>query len=177
VRGTIATVSTDRLKTAARAIQNLDPMIRYRCLYRGKVIAQNAGNLGTVDVRPYDPMLPDMAGIPLRHGVPGLTVQVVPGCSIEVGFDDGRPDRPYAALWSVDASAVRVVLSATSLELGGANPTNAAVLGTAHFADLITVMTAIGGALTTLGQVAGGLACTSFVSGLPSKLSTTVRVK
>lgn len=167
-------MSTDRLKSAARSLQNLDPLIRYRCMYRGKVIGQSGQ---TVDVRPYDPLLPDMAGIPLRHGVPGLQVQVTLGCSIQIGWDDGRPDRPFAALWSTDASAIRIVIPATTLELGGANPTDAAVLGTAHFTQLATVMGAIGTALTELGQMSAGTACTAFVAGLPSQLSAVVRVK
>ena len=178
-------MSTDRLKTAARALQNLDPMIRYRMLYRGKVIGQRDG---TVDVRPYDASLPDMAGIPLRHGIPGLVVQVALGCSIQIGFDDGRPDRPFAALWSTDASAVRISIPATLLELGGENPPNAAVLGTAHFATLSTAMTTLASAMTALAGIgvlsaivpalgSAASACTAQATALPSQLSTTVRVK
>lgn len=166
-------MSVDRLKAAGRAVVGLDPMIRYRCLYRCKVVGQSGD---TVDVRPYDASLPDMARIPLRHGVPGLKVQVTPGCSVQVGFDDGRPDRPFAALWSTDAAAVRVVLEGTSVELGNAYPVDFAIKGTTQIAQLVAVMTAIGEGMTALGQTAAASACASFVGVAPLALSSNVKV-
>ena len=166
-------MSVDRLKAAGRAVVGLDPMIRYRCLYRCKVVGQSGG---TVDVRPYDTSLPDMARIPLRHGVPGLQVEVSAGCSVQVGFDDGRPDRPFAALWDTDAAAVRAVLVGSSVELGSSSPVDFAAKGTALVEKLTTVMTAIGSALGELGQAAGASACTTFVSTASTTLSTKVKV-
>jgi hypothetical protein len=166
-------MSADRLKNAFRDSQSTDPMIRYRCLYRGKVMAQSDG---TVDVRPFDPILPDMAGIPLRHGVPGLSVTVSPGCTIQIGWDDGRPDRPFAALWSTDASAVKVTLAATTLELGAAGATEAAVLGTNLTNQLASLATSIGSAMTSLGQYQAAGDCASFAGAVSGALSGKVRV-
>ena len=166
-------MSVDRMKAAGRAVVGLDPMIRYRCLYRCKVVGQSGG---TVDVRPYDPALPDMARIPLRHGVPGLQVEVSAGCSVQVGFDDGRPDRPFAALWDTDASALRVVIVGSSVELGSASPADAAVKGTSLVDKLNTVIGAIGSALGELGQSGGASACTTFTATASSTLSTKVKV-
>lgn len=166
-------MSVDRLKAAGRAVVGLDPMIRYRCLYRCKVVGQSGD---VVDVRPYDTALPDMARIPLRHGVPGLQVQVTPGCSVQVGFDDGRPDRPFAALWSTDASAVRVVIAGASVELGEASPSNYAVKGDALISELTSVIGSIGGAMFSLGQLGVAADCASFVSSASSTLSTKVKV-
>lgn len=108
-------MSVDRLKAAGRAVVGLDPMIRYRCLYRCKVVGQSGD---VVDVRPYDASLPDMAKIPLRHGVPGLRVQVVPGSYLLVGWENGRPDKPFAALWNPDVHAIKVSVVADQVELG-----------------------------------------------------------
>ena len=163
---------SDRLKDAARTLQGLDPMIRYRCLYRGKVIGQTGQ---TVDVRPYDPLLPDMAGIPLRHGVPGITVSVTPGCSVQVGWDDGRPDRPFAALWSSDASAVSITIDTPSLGLGS-SATHAAVYGPELARALTTLAGSLGTAMTSLGQSVAAAACATFSSALPATLSPKVRV-
>jgi hypothetical protein len=150
-------MSVDRLKAAGRAVVGLDPMIRYRCLYRCKVVGQSGD---TVDVRPYDSALPDMARIPLRHGVPGLKIQVTPGCSVQVGFDDGRPDRPFAALWSTDATAVRVCLAGTSVELGAWGAVEPLILGASRVAVETTE-------LQNLVQQFESLALTCDKAGLP----------
>lgn len=181
-------MSVDRLKAAGRAVVGLDPMIRYRCLYRCKVVGQSGNN---VDVRPYDPALPDMASIPLRHGVPGLKIQVAPGCSVQVGFDDGRPDRPFAALWSTDASALRVCLEGTSVELGAWGAIEPVILGasraTAETAELQNLVDQFEGLAITCDAAGAPLQSLSpglrlvkdtfqtLLSALPATLSTTVK--
>jgi hypothetical protein len=168
-------MSADRLKDAWKAAQGVDPMIRYRCIYRAKVLGQS-GDLQAVDVRPFDASLPDMADIPLRHGVPGIKAQVSPGCSVQIGWDDGRPDRPFAALWSADASALRLVLDCPSLELGAEQPTDFAVKGTSQLQQLVTALTACAAGFTLLGQTATAGTITTAVAQLPLTLSTRVRI-
>jgi hypothetical protein len=168
-------VSADRLKDAMRALQALDPMHPYRRIYRAEVIAQSA-DLQRVDVRPFDVSLPDMAGIELRHGAPGIKVQVALGCSIQIGWDDGKPNQPFAALWSADATAIRVVIPATMLELGQENAANFAVKGTAQLAQLSAAFTAISTALFKLGQLSESATVATAAAQLPSTLSTIVRV-
>jgi hypothetical protein len=168
-------VSADRLKDAMRAMQALEPMHPYRRIYRAKVIAQSA-DLHHVDVRPFDPSLPDMAGIELRHGVPGIKVQVALGCSVQIGWDDGKPTQPFAALWSADATAVRVVIPATMIELGQENAPDFAVKGTAQLAQLSAAFAAISAALFKLGQLTESATVATAASQLPATLSTIVRV-
>lgn len=89
----------DRLKGAfGAAAKRADPFLLYRCMYRAKLKAQSTDRL-RVDVQPEDPLLPPMSNIPLRHGIPGLTVSVSAGAMLMVGWENGRPDRPFAALW------------------------------------------------------------------------------
>jgi len=166
---------SDRLKTALRAASAVDPLVRYRCLYRAKVLGQS-GDLQKVSVRPFDSSLPDMADIPLRHGVPGIKVQVQRGCTVQVGWDDGRPDRPFAALWSAEASALRVCIVSPSVEIGTANPTDFAVLGTSQLEQLSSAFTTIAGALTGLGKIQEGMAIMAVVAQLPMTLSPHVRL-
>ena len=146
-------MSQDRLKQAFRDLQRLDPMLPYQRIYRAKVVGQS-GDLQRVDVRPFDPSLPDMAGIELRHGVPGIKVQVAPGCSVQVGWDDGKPDRPFAALWSTDATAIRVVIPATALELGSENPVDFAMLGTTFQLSLTAFLGILTAYVTAIQAVA-----------------------
>jgi len=112
-------MSTDRVKGAWSSIQNLqDPMGAYARMYRAKVVAQT-GDADEVGVRPDDTSLPDMARVPLRHGIPGAHVQVALGSYVLVGWDDGRPDKAFAALWNSDAHAIKVSFAADVLNLGG----------------------------------------------------------
>ena len=164
---------SDRLKAAWKAAQGVDPLTMYRIIYRAKVIAQSGD---TVSVRPFDASLPDMADIPLRHGVPGLKVTVQPGCTVQIGWDDGRPDSPFAGLWSTDASAIRISIPASLLELGGINLTEQAVLGTSQLQQLVAAFTACAAGLTSLGQASQAAAITAAVSALPMTLSPGVRV-
>lgn len=174
-------MSADRLKDAWKASQGADPMVRYRCIYRAKVLGQS-GNLQAVSVRPFDASLPDMADIPLRHGVPGIKVQVEPGCSVQIGWDDGRPDRPFAALWSTDAAAMKVSIVADVVNLGSDGATEPAVLGNQWRTLMNTVLTLLA---THTHPVSGALAApspnlvtfTTEAAGLSSKLSTVVKVE
>ena len=40
-----------------------------------------------------------LSNVPIRHGVPGVRVRVVVGSRVLLGFENGDPRRPYAALW------------------------------------------------------------------------------
>jgi hypothetical protein len=161
-------VSQQRLVQALRAIQRFEPMHAYRRLYRAKFIGQSA-DLQRVDVRPYDPSLPDMAGIELRHGIPGAKVQVSSGCTLQVGWDDGKPDKPFAALWSSDASATRIVFPVgTSLELGTDGATEAAMLGTKWKEFETRILQALSSHIHAGVQTGGG------VSGPSADLASTI---
>lgn len=168
-------MSADRLRAAWKAVQGTDPLIRYRCIYRAKVISQS-GDLQTVGVRPMDPTLPDMDGIPIRHGIPGVRVQVEPGCTIQIGWDDGRPDRPFAALWSSDARATRIVIPSPNLELGSENPPDFALKGTAAVSEIAGALNEIAGALFTLGQIPSSITVAAAAANLPGTLSTRVSI-
>jgi len=123
---------TDRTASAWGSMQAAqDPMGLYASMYRAKVLAQN-GDADFVDVRPEDPRLPDMMKIPLRHGVPGLRVQVEIGSYLLIGWDDGQPNKPFAALWNRDTHAVRVSLVADQLNLGSRTATEAFIHGTSY---------------------------------------------
>jgi hypothetical protein len=111
-----------------------NPGLDHLALYRATLTAQSS-DLATVDVRPDDARLPEMSGIPLRTGVPGAVAQVSPGAILLVGWDDGNPARPFAALWDQGAAVLRLTLNASKVELGGhfSSPadalTNGVVLG------------------------------------------------
>lgn len=91
-------------------------------LYPATVRAQNGD---TVDVDPDDASIKagGLQGIPLRHGLPGITLELDVSQSPRVllGFEGGDPKRPFAALWSSGGTAkigsVLIAQNAGSLAL------------------------------------------------------------
>lgn len=67
--------------------------------FTAQVIRQAAD--GTLDLLPDDLRIRSqgLQGVPIRHGLPGVTVEVLPGGRVLLAFDGGDPSRPYAALW------------------------------------------------------------------------------
>jgi hypothetical protein len=125
-------MNADRSLAAWTGMQDAqDPMGPYARIYRARVVAQ-ADDADEVDVRPDDALLPDMAKIPLRHGIPGLRVQVALGSYVRVGWDDGRPDKPFAALWNGETHVIKLTLVADQIKLGSRTASEAMIRGTSY---------------------------------------------
>ena len=90
----------------------------YLALYRGKVVQQAKGT-NTLDVLPDDKRLPSMARVPMRHGVPGLTVTVPDGSSVLIGWENGDPSKPYCCLWEGAEATIQLTLNAGKIYLAG----------------------------------------------------------
>lgn len=111
----------DRQKEALATLARGAVFDDYSGVFRAKVLKQHP-NRRRVDVQPEDPRLPAMSNIPLRVGVPGVEVVILPGHQVLVGFDNGWPDRPYATGWVPgDGGTVpaKLTLNAQVTELGG----------------------------------------------------------
>ena len=173
-------MSSDRTKAAWEGLRLLqDPTAAYARLYRAKVVAQT-GDENLVDVRPDDHALPDMARIPLRHGVPGLRVQLKLGSYVQVGWEDGEPDKPFAGLWDAEASVEKVSIVADELLLGGRSASEQLVFGTTFKAALDALAAALSAALSSAVTTDSGVAvaaCNLLLSALPNVpyLSSKVR--
>jgi hypothetical protein len=102
---------------ARGAIPDLD----YKGTFPAMLLKQHS-NRRRVDVAPVDPRLPRMVDIPLKVGVPGVEVVISPGHLVLVGWENGRPDRPYATLWDPGTNGTeRITFHADKIELGGTN--------------------------------------------------------
>ncbi len=94
-----------------------------------QVISQAAD--GTLDLQPDDTRLraQGLQSVPIRHGLPGVQVEVAAGERVLLGFDGGDPRKPYAALWHEGSmkkltvtAATAVVVNAPTVEIGGTQP-------------------------------------------------------
>lgn len=79
---------------ARRALREVD----YLAVYPSKVVQQNGD--GTLDVLADSPRIALPRAIRYRT-LPGLELTVPAGTRVAVGFEQGDPSRPYAALWEL----------------------------------------------------------------------------
>jgi hypothetical protein len=98
----------------------------YTAPYLATVVGQNGD--GTLELRSGDSRIPSMSKVPIRTGVPGLTVaQVTSGAVAIVEFENCDPARPVVTGWRL-GSATRVALDAEVILGGGlATTTRAAI--------------------------------------------------
>lgn len=95
------------------------PRLDYSALYPSVVVKQ----VGlTVEI------LPDaeaarglgLTEVPIRHGLPGATVTVMPGARVLLGFDEQSPGKPYVALWDTAAPFVTMTIGGLAVTPQGA---------------------------------------------------------
>ncbi len=82
--------------------------IDYAQSYPCSVVKQS-GDL--LDVVPDNPKIKGdgLTKLPIRHGVPGMRVEVTKGARCRVRFDNGNPSEPYVALWDFAAGDVTLI--------------------------------------------------------------------
>jgi hypothetical protein len=148
-------MTLDRLKESiAQVVRALLPPFDYvYALQPSKVIKQDADY--TLQIRPDNPALPDLVGVPVRTGIPGVRATVAPGARVLLGFENGDPRRPVAHLWE-SASVTKLEIDATQIVLNGGtakvarenDPINAGTvtaLGVAPGAPIVFIYTPAGG--------------------------------
>jgi hypothetical protein len=110
-------MTADRLKESIFALVRAAlPTLDYYALYRGKVVTQSGDK---VDVIPDDSRIPDMSAIPIKLGLPGVSIQITPGAYVLIGWEGGDSQRPYVMVWETGANVVSLTLRAAKIELGG----------------------------------------------------------
>ena len=90
-------------------IQRALASVFYQAQHPATVRAQSADG-ARVDVVVDPPTrLPPLTGVPIRHGLPGVTVRVSPGARVGITFELGDPARPVATLWEAPSMVEWVV--------------------------------------------------------------------
>ncbi len=157
----------DRLRSAlAAVVQQLTGHTDYHAAYLAEVRGQNADF--TVELRPESPRLGDFSRVALR-GLPGVQVRVKQGARVLLGFENGDPARPYAALFSADSLQEIVVTAETKIVLKSPSTIVAQTEGNARrvarMGDLVK-MTFVNGAPGTPNEAVG------YIMDGAQKLST-----
>lgn len=136
----------DVLTTFRKLVRAALPRIDYYATYFGKVVKWHSGDQ-TIDITPTDPRLPGMAGIPFRHGLPGVTadvaIGVTEGATVAITWLNGDPSQPVAFLWGGGEHVLQLTLNADLIALGGTVGAEAAAKAVSMAADMATFLTAL----------------------------------
>lgn len=122
-------MESDRLKRALERFISRTlalPTVDFRAHYPSKVIGQNAD--GSLELQPDDTRLPTLSRVPLRLGIPGVTVKIAAGSRVLLFFEGGQPDGQAAALFqastlqeiTITANA-KVTVNAPEIDLADAS--------------------------------------------------------
>lgn len=124
--------STDRVKDSLAAVIKAIAAGNFHARFRYRVVKQSA-DLKAVDCVP-DPDTKELSGltnVPIKHGVPGLTVRVLPGAFIMVGFENHDPRRPFVSEWEPGANVQALTFETAATALGAASASQPMILGNA----------------------------------------------
>lgn len=66
-------------------------------VHPGTVKAQSAD--GTLAVKPDSTTVPGGSGIPIRPGIPGVTIRVPAGARVAIAYEGGDERKPVATVW------------------------------------------------------------------------------
>lgn len=129
-----------------RITARVDYLALYPCVVSGQ---DDDGRLHLV---PEDMRLSSCRGVPVRLGIPGVTVRVATGARVLLGFEAGDPARPVATLWESGSVTELVVNGATT----GAARMGDSVARSAAFATWmanVTTATGVAPGPSTIGAV------------------------
>ena len=143
-------MSVDRLLAPFEAlVKRFTSRLDYCALYACRVVGQNVD--GTLELQPDDARMPQLSGVSIRHGIPGVSVSIAAGSRVLLGFEDASPAKPFAALWQAD--------SVTEIRFNGGTKAVARVTDTVGAdASMTTWIGLVHGVVAPLYLAATGLA-------------------
>ena len=144
------------------------PRLDHLALYPCTVVAQRSDK--TLDLQPDDARVPPCGGVPIRHGLPGVTVTVPAGGRVLLGYAGGNPDLPYASLWeSGTVTAISINGATTKAARAGEAVTSSGAMAT-WLTAVSTLLNAPGAVIGTPGSVTPPPGAIGAVSGGSSAL-------
>ena len=140
VRRTPITSVGDRLRGAlTKIVAHLTRRTAYHATYGASVVSQNGD--GTLELKADTKLIALPSRVPIR-GLPGVSVEVLPGAHVLVSFENGSPTSPRATLFDPSSlksitinSATKIVANAPLVELG-----DGAQMGIARGGDVVQVV-------------------------------------
>jgi hypothetical protein len=133
--------------------------------YPGRVVSQHAN--GTLEIQPDSALVGAHDFVPLRVGLPGVTVKVPSGARVVLAFAEGDPRKPYAELVET-AQAIEIAIAAENIILNGGAASVARVgdRTSGHVHDVTFALTSPNGPVT--GTIVIVSATDAIAEGAPA---------
>lgn len=128
--------SADRAKDSLTAVIKAIAGGTFHARWKYRVVKQS-GDRKLVDCVPVEPNageLPGLTNVPIKHGVPGLTVQLSPGATVMVGFENHDQRRPFVSEWDPGASVLGLTFETLTSKLGSDDASEPMIKGNAFAA-------------------------------------------
>lgn len=93
--------------------------IDYARMYPAEVISQDSDGALDVIADHLNVRGTGISKVPIRHGLPGVTVNVPAGVRVLLFFEDADPQKPAAALWPDGSSVDKISITAPTVEVHG----------------------------------------------------------
>lgn len=146
----------------ATFIRRVTGRLDYQAFHPGTVRAQDGS--GRLDIELDRPTtMPPLTGVPIRHGLPGVTVRVAAGARVLVTWERGDPARPVAALWEPGSVTDIVVNGGSRKAARDGDPTGSGTISVAAS----SVPPGTSSALTITYTPPGGAPQVVVIAGLP----------
>lgn len=142
------------IDAVSRLVAALTRRVDYLGLYPCRVIEQRAD--GTLDLLPDDSArLASCTAVPLRPGLPGVSIEVPAGARVLLGYEAGDPSRPVATLWEASTvSTLKVNGSSTKAARDGESVVRSSALNT--WFDAVQLATGVTPPAGAIGSISGG---------------------
>jgi len=114
-------MSLETVKAAlAGFIQQVMGRVDFFALYPCVVVSQNSD--GSLELKPDAPRFgAGLSRVPIRLGLPGVTVKVKPQARVMLAFEGGDPQRPVATLWEAAGLDELTVTAQTKVVVNSPN--------------------------------------------------------
>ena len=112
--------SDDLLGSISALIRHEMAYVDYFAQYPARVVSQNTN--GTLELQINDVRFPGLSAVPIRYGIPGVSVKVAPGSQVAVEFAGGRASAPIATIWATNSVTELRVTATTIILNNGTQP-------------------------------------------------------
>lgn len=124
-------VILDKTKqTLAAFVRGIFQRVDYLAMYACNVVSQNGD--GTLEMKPDDPRLPaSFSHVPMRLGIPGCTATITTPTRALIGWYEGDPSKPFAALFEI-STVTKLSIAGTEIDIGSTSPADFMLKGSTY---------------------------------------------
>lgn len=92
----------EALSSLRRIVEKIMVKVDFCQTFPGVVVSQSS-DLQSVDVKPDLDRIPELQGVPIRWGNPGVVCELGEGSRVMISFENASPAKPYVSMWQANS--------------------------------------------------------------------------